>query len=127
MANDFDSRGSRRFRLTVPADDVAVIEWLERQHSVSMSVRMLVRRAIAEGGMRDYFATESDEIVQRPRRGRPAGKTQPKAVDAPTDSAVEEKSETPEPAPRAEETHAVPARPVPDIGSKLDAMGGFFS
>lgn len=72
MGNDFDKRDPRRFRVTVPADDESVIEWLDCQHSVSMSLRMLVRAAIEAYGMRDYFATESGEITQRPKRGRPA-------------------------------------------------------
>lgn len=72
MGNDFDKRDPRRFRVTVPADDESVIEWLNCQHSVSMSLRMLVRAAIEAYGMRDYFATESGEITQRPKRGRPA-------------------------------------------------------
>lgn len=72
MENDFDKRDPRRFRVTVPADDESVIEWLDCQHSVSMSLRMLVRAAIEAYGMRDYFATESGEITQRPKRGRPA-------------------------------------------------------
>lgn len=71
MGNDFDKRDPRRFRVTVPADDESVIEWLDCQHSVSMSLRMLVRAAIEAYGMRDYFATESGEITQRPKRGRP--------------------------------------------------------
>lgn len=74
MGNDFSVREPRRFRVTVPADDAAVIQWLDCQHSVSMSLRMLVRAAIEEKGMRDYFATESGEITQRPKRGRPVTK-----------------------------------------------------
>ena len=70
MGNDFNTCEPRRFRVTVPADDAAVIQWLDCQHSVSMSLRMLVRAAIEEKGMRDYFATESGEITQRPKRGR---------------------------------------------------------
>ena len=74
MGNDFNACEPRRFRVTVPADDAAVIQWLDCQHSVSMSLRMLVRAAIEEKGMRDYFATESGEITQRPKRGRPVVK-----------------------------------------------------
>ena len=85
MGNDFDKRDPRRFRVTVPADDESVIEWLDCQHSVSMSLRMLVRAAIEAYGMRDYFATESGEITQRPKRGRPARdeSVQPQTVQAP--------------------------------------------
>ena len=90
MGNDFSTREPRRFRVTVPADDVAVIQWLDCQHSVSMSLRMLVRAAIEEKGMRDYFATESGEITQRPKRGRPVVKDE---VATETASPVEVKTE----------------------------------
>lgn len=65
-----------RIRLSIPRDDVAAVEWLEKQYTPSMSIRMLIRDAIEKYGMRDFFATDKDEIRQLPRRGRP-----PKTVD----------------------------------------------
>lgn len=90
MGNNCNTYEPRRFRVTVPADDAAVIQWLDCQHSVSMSLRMLVRAAIEEKGMRDYFATESGEITQRPKRGRPVVKDE---VDAEVASPVETETE----------------------------------
>lgn len=104
MGNDFSTREPRRFRVTVPADDAAVIQWLDCQHSVSMSLRMLVRAAIEEKGMRDYFATESGEITQRPKRGRPVVKDEavtevvsPVEVQTEPMVPVVEKAKTPTP------------------------------
>lgn len=102
MGNDFDKRDPRRFRVTVPADDESVIEWLDCQHSVSMSLRMLVRAAIEAYGMRDYFATESGEITQRPKRGRPA-----------RDESVQQQTDAGKPAKRPVEP--VEDTPVEDI------------
>lgn len=70
MGNDYIEQKPHRFRVTIPSDDVSAIEWLQCQKNVSMSLRMLIRQAIEDRGMRDYFATGSGEIVQRPRRGR---------------------------------------------------------
>lgn len=61
----------KRIRLSVPEDDNAVIEWLSHQYSPSLSIRMLIRKAIEEGGMRDFFATDVGEVKRMPRRGRP--------------------------------------------------------
>ena len=104
MGNDFNTCEPRRFRVTVPADDAAVIQWLDCQHSVSMSLRMLVRAAIEEKGMRDYFATESGEITQRPKRGRPVAKDEaatevasPAEVQTEPAVHVVEKAKTPKP------------------------------
>lgn len=111
MGNNFSACEPRRFRVTVPADDAAVIQWLDCQHSVSMSLRMLVRAAIEEKGMRDYFATESGEITQRPKRGRPVVKDE---VDAEVASPAE--TETEPVIPAVEEAKAptsVATRPEP--------------
>lgn len=51
---------------------------------------MLVRAAIEEKGMRDYFATESGEITQKPKRGRPVVKDE---VDVEVASPVETETE----------------------------------
>lgn len=111
MGNDFSTREPRRFRVTVPADDAAVIQWLDCQHSVSMSLRMLVRAAIEEKGMRDYFATESGEITQRPKRGRPVVKDE---VVTETASSVEVQTEPAVPVVATKKTSTpVATRPEP--------------
>lgn len=138
MGNDFSVREPRRFRVTVPADDAAVIQWLDCQHSVSMSLRMLVRAAIEEKGMRDYFATESGEITQRPKRGRPVVKDEATTEVAPS---VEVQTEPAVPVVAAKKTPTpVATRPEPkpvqatesDAGesktsdtSSLDVLKGF--
>lgn len=61
----------KRYRISVPLDDESVIEWMSCQHSLSLSLRQLVKAAIEVNGMRDYFASGSGEVVQKPRRGRP--------------------------------------------------------
>lgn len=61
----------KRYRISVPLDDMSVIEWMSCQHSPSLSIRQLVKAAIEVNGMRDYFASDSGEVVQKPRRGRP--------------------------------------------------------
>lgn len=111
MGNNFSACEPRRFRVTVPADDAAVIQWLDCQHSVSMSLRMLVRAAIEEKGMRDYFATESGEITQKPKRGRPVVKDE---VDAEVASPVETETELVIPAvEKAKAPTPVATRPEP--------------
>lgn len=60
-----------RYRMNVPDDDAATIEWMAHQHSISLSLRMLIHEAIERNGMRDYFASAEGELVQLPRRGRP--------------------------------------------------------
>jgi hypothetical protein len=65
------NNSSKRYRISVPLDDVSVIEWMSCQHSLSMSLRQLVKAAIEVNGMRDYFASDSGEVVRKPRRGRP--------------------------------------------------------
>lgn len=138
MGNNFNTCEPRRFRVTVPADDAAVIQWLDCQHSVSMSLRMLVRAAIEEKGMRDYFATESGEITQKPKRGRPVVKDE---VDAEVASPVETETEPVVPAveeAKAPTPVATPSEPKPvratesnagknrvPSGSPLDRLGGF--
>lgn len=138
MGNDFSVREPRRFRVTVPVDDAAVIQWLDCQHSVSMSLRMLVRAAIEEKGMRDYFATESGEIMQKPKRGRPVVKDEVVTETAPSVAVQTEpvapvvaKAKTPTPVATRPEPKPVQATES-DTGenkassaSSLDVLKGF--
>lgn len=136
MGNDFNTCEPRRFRVTVPADDAAVIQWLDCQHSVSMSLRMLVRAAIEEKGMRDYFATESGEITQRPKRGRPVAKDEAATETvstAETEPAVPVVEKAKAPTPVATRPEPKPAQATEtDAGeskasgtSSLDVLKGF--
>lgn len=57
-----------RTRLTVPAADGSVIEWLELQDDPSGSMRKLIRDSIEREGFTDAM---NKPVAQLPRRGRP--------------------------------------------------------
>lgn len=89
----------KRYRVSIPLDDASAIEWAQKQHCFSISVRQLIRAAIEVNGMRDYFASGEGEITQKPKRGRP-----PKVAEM-TEEVAEE---VPEP---VENTPVVPIAP----------------
>lgn len=66
------SEPDNRYRFSVPVDDVCVVDWVSHQHNLSLSIRQLIKATIEERGMRDYFSSDAGEIVQLPKRGRPA-------------------------------------------------------
>lgn len=47
-----------RFRVSVPDDDKATLAWLRNQHTVSLSLRTIIKEAIATHGMGDLFSSE---------------------------------------------------------------------
>ena len=104
------NNSSKRYRISVPLDDVSVIEWMSCQHSLSMSLRQLVKAAIEVNGMRDYFASDSGEVVRKPRRGRP-----PKVL---TETYEDEDVFT---EPVHETIHEVPAAPEPVRTDSVDS------
>lgn len=55
-----------RYRLSVPESDVDVIEWIMAQANLSISMRALIKRYVAEEGIRDAFCSATG---LRPRRG----------------------------------------------------------
>ena len=66
----------KRVRVSVPANDAAVLAWLDAQVNVSASVRELIRREVRSSGVGDVFASDvPDEGAPRRKRrqGRPAG------------------------------------------------------
>ncbi len=75
---------AKRFRLTVPAEDVSVLRWIEAQQNQSYSIRQLIRDAIRRNGYADVTCSE---VEQLPRRGRP-----PKDEDV--EEAYEQKPKT---------------------------------
>lgn len=108
----------KRYRISVPLDDVSVIEWMSCQHSLSLSLRQLVKAAIEVNGMRDYFASDSGEVVQKPRRGRP-----PKALSEAYDDEVaftDTKPEAPAVAPKAIKTNS-------DVSDRIREMQGLLN
>lgn len=58
----------RRVRLTVPAADTSVTEWLDLQDDASVSMRYLVRESIEKDGYTDVV---NRPVEKQPRRGRP--------------------------------------------------------
>ena len=112
-----------RFRVSVPAADEAVVEWMNLQDNPSLSVRMLIRESIERLG---YVDVVNRPVAQLPKRGRPAGSAEDERTSEETTalpvpdlglqpaaaSPAEQRprAETPTPAP---EPHSVSAVPVP--------------
>lgn len=90
--------GSRKLRWSVPLVDVSTNRWLDNQHSVGLSLQMLIREAIQRDGYNDVF---NKPVEQLPRRGRP-----PQA----------------DPADEAEQADGSPQGSAQEIGSR-DAQG----
>ena len=64
---------SKRFRISVPTDDISVIEWLRRQENISFSLRVLIKDSIAQHGYMDVTCL-ADPSMGKPRGpGRPPG------------------------------------------------------
>lgn len=108
----------KRYRISVPLDDMSVIEWMSCQHSPSLSIRQLVKAAIEANGMRDYFASDSGEVLQKPRRGRP-----PKALSETYDDEeafIDIKPETSATAPKATKKN-------PDVSDRILEMQGLLN
>lgn len=59
--------GPARFRFTVPLADTDVIDWIGAQDNLGISLRYIIKKAIAEEGITDAFC---GPLVS----GRPAGK-----------------------------------------------------
>lgn len=100
----------KRYRVSIPLDDASAIEWAQKQHCFSISIRQLIRAAIEVNGMRDYFASGEGEITQKPKRGRP-----PKVAE----ETVEVVEEAPEP---VENTSVAPIAPKPAPESVQDRI-----
>lgn len=120
----------KRVRLTIPVDDHAVIEWLSHQYSPSLSIRMLIRKAVEEGGMRDWFATDEGEVKRAPRRGRPPKGFVPytDADDVNKEPEVETEVEDEEPFTQPVATQPVaPETPSNDAAERIRRMQGLLN
>ena len=62
------SEPAQRYRLSVPQEDTSTIRWLKAQHNPSISLRLIIRKAIEENG---YTDVTCGEVKQLPKRGRP--------------------------------------------------------
>lgn len=107
----------KRYRVSIPLDDASAIEWAQKQHCFSISVRQLIRAAIEVNGMRDYFASGEGEITQKPKRGRPPKVTE--MAEEVAEEAVEMTVEAPEP---VENTPVAPIAPKPAPESVQDRI-----
>lgn len=59
---------SRKLRVSIPAADVSVLQWLDAQASLADSLRALIRESIQRDG---YIDVAFKPVEQLPRRGRP--------------------------------------------------------
>ena len=57
-----------RHRFTVPNEDTTVIDFINAQSNLSMSLRMLIRRYVEKDGYTDVTCAR---VEQLPKRGRP--------------------------------------------------------
>lgn len=68
MATSAHDQTSTRLRFSVPAADVAVLEWCDAQDNLSYSLRTVIREYIERHGFVDATC---HPVSQQPRRGRP--------------------------------------------------------
>jgi hypothetical protein len=88
----------QRFRLSVPAADEAVLEWMNLQDNPSLSIRMLIRESIERLG---YVDVVNRPVSQLPTRERPVGqeedltRTEPNAGTAVPPAALDQQMAAP--------------------------------
>lgn len=100
-----------RVRLTVPADDRVTLEWLEAQASVSASLRVLVREAMAAHGPIDALSRPlPGALPQAPAAAVPA----PARKAAPAQQAGPSREEPREVEEASAQEEGVPAAGAPD-------------
>lgn len=58
----------KQFKLSVPVQDVSVLEWMEKQNNVSDSIRALIRADVEINGFDDVFCRP---VLPKPKVGRP--------------------------------------------------------
>lgn len=59
----------KRYRLTVPAQDTSVQDWIAAQLNISASIRQLIRKDIQSNGYTDVTCRQ---VEQGAKRGRPS-------------------------------------------------------
>lgn len=100
-----------RFRLTVPAGDVTVLEWIEKQYNVSQSIRQLIREFVREHGLIDATCIAVEQEPPRQRAPQEPAKQAP----------VQEQHTTPAPAP----VQKKPAGAKQSVEDANDALSDF--
>lgn len=48
----------KRFRFSVPKEDISVLEWIDKQNNLGISLRMLIGDAIERAGYADYMCRQ---------------------------------------------------------------------
>lgn len=134
----------KRVRVSVPANDAAVLAWLDAQVNVSASVRELIRREVRSSGVGDVFASDVPEEgapKRKRRQGRPAGTrngdyatvaTAPAVQHVPVQQLVQQPEPQPQtaaqPTPMPKATRSkrkAPARTGGGIQLSADSLGEF--
>ena len=106
----------QRFRLSVPAADEAVLEWMNLQDNPSLSIRMLIRESIERLGYVDVINRPGSQL---PTRERPVGheadstRTQRNAETAAVPAALVQQTATP--AASAGPVFSPPTKTEPEI------------
>ncbi|MCL2386890.1 MAG: hypothetical protein FWC89_04980 [Defluviitaleaceae bacterium] len=78
MSKDEDN--NKRFRISIPTADTAVLEWLKNQTNVSFSLRVLIKDAIAQDGYMDVTCRANPSMGKPRRAGRPPKKVAKKVT-----------------------------------------------
>lgn len=61
-----------RCRLTIPAEDKAMLEWMQAQTNISISVRQLVHRYIQQYGVTDVTCCTTAKLMKEQKRQKAA-------------------------------------------------------
>lgn len=82
----------KRIRLSIPYDDVDVMEWVNNQQNLSQSVRLLIKDFVRENGLKDAMCVsvlpEGDvrPVKTQVKKARPT--TPKKVVEKPSDDTL---------------------------------------
>lgn len=78
----------KRIRLSIPYDDVDVMEWVNNQQNLSQSVRLLIKDFVRENGLKDAMCVsvlpEGDVRSVRAQVKKPRTTTPRKVVEKPS-------------------------------------------
>lgn len=107
---------SVRYCFTAPISDVQLAEWIEIQHNLSMSIRLVIKDYIAKHGMADAtclpMMTDDDSATKYEQEFR---KFMRETNNVPEEPSVPEiKNEA--------KAEPVPAAPVPQASAMMDDM-----
>ena len=79
----------KRIRLSIPYDDVDVMEWVNNQQNLSQSVRLLIKDFVRENGLKDVSVLpEGDVRSIKVQTKKPRTATPKKVVEKPSDDTL---------------------------------------